>query len=118
MGCCQRHDLIALAYEERIIADNEPFDPLLDQGRKSYFEVALGRGLQDNEFEVSRARCRFDALGIVIDGWIIRINENGPQVKLDKLDALLKRTSTSRRTPRCLPTCCRYRTTVVIRHLN
>ena len=38
-----------------------------------------------------------------------------PQARLDKLDALLTRTSTSKGPPRCLPTSCRFRTADVIR---
>ena len=37
-------------------------------------------------------------------------HDDTPQAKLDKLDALLAQTSTSTRTPRSLPRCCRCRT--------
>src|SRR5262249_14831103 len=77
MVCCWCHDLLALGYEERIVADDEPFGPLSHQGPKSYFEAGSGRGLHDNEFEPSRARCRLETFDIGIGVRIIRINENG-----------------------------------------
>ena len=40
-------------------------------------------------------------------------HDDTPQAKLDKLDGVLARTSTSIRTRRCLPRCCRCRTTAL-----
>ena len=41
-------------------------------------------------------------------------HDDKPQARLDKLDAMLAQTSTSHRTLRCLPRCCRSRTMDVI----
>jgi hypothetical protein len=43
-------------------------------------------------------------------------HDDTTRAKLDKLDALLAQTATLRRTLRCLPRCCRFRTTDAIPH--
>ena len=58
MARCQRHELLALADEERVGADDERAGMRLDRASESGVDLAFGAGLQDKELHALRA-CRF-----------------------------------------------------------
>src|SRR6202023_505234 len=72
MTCRQRHELLALAAEERVAADDERAGMQLDECCEGGVDLAFATGLQDMEPHPLRAR-RFlhvsaDARGIRIVG--------------------------------------------------
>ena len=70
----QRHDLISLANEKRVDANNEPAGAQLDKLPEGCVDFAFCAGIQDMQLQPERTRCvphpfcfRFGNGGIRID---------------------------------------------------
>src|SRR5439155_25144432 len=71
----QRKQLIAPSVEERIAADEERVDPLLDEAREGRVDLAVAARVLDVEMQPKYACCRLRVARLGLRTWICRVDE-------------------------------------------